>query len=127
AMLPSYLGRYRRADEATKAVIAARVNMPAAYLLAANTGDVFAMRTYAMHLRETAANAAELTESTRWLAQAAEGGDTTAMAEFGYALAFGIGTPADPDNARLWLERAADSGSEKAQAITSLISLQDGT
>ncbi len=127
ALLPAYLGRYRRADPATQAVISAKVNMPDAYLLAANSGDVFAMRTYAMHLRETAANAADLSESTRWLSQAAEGGDTTAMAEFGYALAFGIGTPAAPDDALIWLERAADSGSEKARAITSLINLQDGT
>lgn len=126
-MLPSYLGRYRGADADTQAVIAAQVDIPAAHLLAANSGDVFAMRIYAMHLRETATNAADVTESTRWLSQAAEGGETTAMAEFGYALAFGIGTPVDPDNARLWLERAAEAGSEKAQAITSLMRLQDGT
>ena len=127
SVLPGYLGRYRRADSATQAVIAAKVDMPAAYRIAANSGDVFAMRTYAMHLRETAATAADLTQSTQWLAQAAEGGDTTAMAEFGYALAFGIGIPAEPDDALIWLERAADNGSEKARAITSLINLQDGT
>ena len=121
SVLPGYLGRYRRADSATQAVIAAKVDMPAAYRIAANSGDVFAMRTYAMHLRETAATAADLTQSTQWLAQAAEGGDTTAMAEFGYALAFGIGIPAEPDDALIWLERAADNGSEKARAITSLI------
>lgn len=127
SVLPGYLGRYRRTDEETQALIAAQVDMPAAYLAAANSGDVFAMRTYAMYLRETASTATDLATSTEWLAQAAEGGDTTAMTEFGYALAFGLGIAPDPEGAMIWLERAAESGSEKARAITSLLNLEDGT
>ena len=126
-VLTAYLSRYRRASPETRQALAAVVDMPAAHRLAAESGDVFAMRTYAMYLRETAQTAGDLTASTDWLSQAAAGGDTTAMAEFGYALAFGIGTAPDPDEAVAWLQRAAANGSQKAQAITALLNMQDGT
>ncbi|MEL6838254.1 MAG: tetratricopeptide repeat protein [Pseudomonadota bacterium] len=127
SVLEGYLGRYRRADATAQAAVDAHIDMPEIYLTAASRGDVFAMRTYALHLRETAATAGDLTESTDWLSRAAEGGDTTAMAELGYALAFGLGTAPDPQAALVWLEKAAAAGSEKANAITSLLNLQDGT
>ncbi|MEJ6402665.1 tetratricopeptide repeat protein [Yoonia sp. 2307UL14-13] len=126
-VLEGYLGRYRRADPVAQAAIDQFIDMPEIYRVAAENGDVFAMRAYAVHLRDNASVAADLVDATTWMNRAAEGGDTTAMAEFGYALAFGIGTEPDPDAALIWLERAAENGSEKARAITSLINLGDGS
>lgn len=127
SVLEGYLGRYRRADPLAQAAIGAEVDMPGIYLTAANNDDVFAMRTYAMHLRDNASAAQDLITSTDWLVRAAEGGDTTAMAELGYALAFGLGTAPDPQAALVWLEKAAANGSVKASAITSLLNLEDGS
>ncbi len=127
SVLEGYLGRYRRADPTAQAAVDTHIDMPAIYLTAAENGDVFAMRTYALHLRENAASAQDLATSTAWLSQAAEGGDTTAMAELGHALAFGLGVEPDPQAALVWLEKAAANGSEKAIAITSLLNLRDGT
>lgn len=125
--LGKFLGVYRASEESAQAEIARQVDMPSIYLAAAETGDIFSMRSYALYLRENAASGADLTASTQWLNRAAEGGDTTAMAEFGYALAFGIGTDADLDTAINWLERAAANGSEKAAAITALLQLSEDT
>ncbi|KJZ19332.1 tetratricopeptide repeat protein [Loktanella sp. S4079] len=127
AYLNRFLGVYRGAPDQAKAEIEARLDMPEVYLTAANAGDVFSMRAYAMFLRETAANNQELATSTEWLLRAAEGGDTAAMAELGYALAFGIGTEADLDSAVSWLKRAAANGSEKAATITALLNLSEDT
>ncbi|MDX8354908.1 hypothetical protein [Cognatiyoonia sp. IB215182] len=126
-VLEGYLARYRRADPVAQAAIGANIDMPEIYLTAANNGDVFAMRTYAMYLRDNAAAAQDLATSTDWLVRAAEGGDTTAMAELGYALAFGLGTAPNPQEALVWLEKAAANGSVKASAITSLLNLEDGS
>jgi len=127
AHLTRFLGVYRGANDDAKAEIESRLDMPQVYLTAANSGDVFSMRAYALHLRENAANNVELATSTEWLERAAEGGDTTAMAEFGYALAFGIGTEANLESAVSWLERAAANGSEKAATITALLNISEDT
>ncbi|WP_106746443.1 tetratricopeptide repeat protein [Yoonia maritima] len=127
AYLNRFLGAYRGANDEVKAEIESRLDMPQVYMVAAESGDIFSMRTYALYLRENAANTTDLATSTEWLARAAEGGDTTAMAELGYALAFGIGTEADLDNAVVWLERAAANGSDKAATITALLNLNEDT
>jgi TPR repeat protein len=127
AVLNVLLGRYRRADPSAKAVIDTALDMPAIYLAAAQSGDVFSMRAYAVHLRETATGGDDLTTSTAWFQRAAQGGDVTAMAKYGYALAFGIGTHADLDAAVVWLEQAADAGSAKAASITTLLNLNEDT
>jgi TPR repeat protein len=121
------LGRYRRADPSAKAVIDNMLDMPSIYLVAAQSGDVFSMRAYAVHLRDTATGGDDLNTSTAWFERAAQGGDVTAMAEYGYALAFGIGTDANLDAAVIWLEQAADAGSAKAASITSLLNLNEDT
>ena len=124
-MLASYLSRYRGADDAVKAEIEARLDMPVLYRTAAANGDIYSMRAYGQYLQETAEDADTLAESTDWLRKAAEGGDTTAMAEYGEALAFGIGTQANPAEAVTWLEKAAAGGSRKATEITALIRLSE--
>jgi TPR repeat protein len=121
------LVRYRNADPSAKAVIDNMLDMPSIYLVAAQSGDVFSMRAYAVHLRDTATGGDDLNTSTAWFERAAQGGDVTAMAEYGYALAFGIGTDANLDAAVIWLEQAADAGSAKAASITSLLNLNEDT
>lgn len=125
--LARFLSRYRRADEAAQATIDGFLDMPAVFEISAQSGDVYSMRAYAMHLRDNAGNADDLIQSTEWLARAAEGGDTTAMAEYGYSLAFGIGAEADLPAALGWLEQAAENGSTKAAAITALLNIDGDT
>jgi TPR repeat protein len=124
--LSGYLARYRRAEAAAKNALEVRLDMPEAYRVAAGSGNVVAMRTYAMHLRDSAQNAQGIAISTQWLGRAAEGGDTNAMVEYGYALAFGIGVEVDTANAVYWLDQAAQAGSEKANELTKLLKLKDG-
>jgi len=121
------LGRYRKAPDAVRAAVEARLHLPEIYLAAARYGDIYSMRAYGQYLQDKAETGAELAQSTEWLRKAAEGGDTTAMAEYGEALAFGIGTEADPDAAIAWLERAAAGGSRTATAITQLVRLSQGS
>lgn len=124
-LLQRLLGRYRSADPAAKEVIDAELDMPSIYRVAAETGDIFSMRAYAVYLRDVASTPDDLTASTQWFERAAQGGDVTAMAEYGYALAFGIGTKADLERAIIWLEQAAEAGSEKASTITALLNLTE--
>jgi hypothetical protein len=125
-LLAGYLGRYRKADDATQSAIAKTLDIPELYRVAASGGDVYSMRSYGQYLMANATGPADLTSATDWLRQAAEWGDATAMADYGEALAFGIGVPADPVQATVWLERASDGGSHKAGEITRLIRLSRG-
>ncbi|WP_386679132.1 tetratricopeptide repeat protein [Loktanella sp. R86503] len=125
-LLAGYLGRFRKTDETTQTAIAASLDVPELYRVAASSGDVYSMRSYGQYLMANAAGPADLTSATDWLRQAAEWGDATAMADYGEALAFGIGVPANPVEAISWLERASDGGSAKAAEITRLIRLSRG-
>ncbi|WP_422049404.1 hypothetical protein [Shimia sp.] len=124
--LSAYLGRYRRADGQVKSVLEARLDLPQIQRVAAETGDIFAMRSYGVYLRETAEGASDLSASTLWLKRAAEGGDVTAMADYGQALAFGIGTEPDLGAAKQWLAAAAEQGNQKAGEIIRLVALSAG-
>ena len=125
--LGRFLSRYRSADTSAQEAIDGLLDMPAVYEVSARSGDIYSMRVYAMHLRDNAANADDLIQSTEWLARAAEGGDTAAMAEYGYSLAFGIGAEADLPTALDWLQQAAENGSTKAAAITALLNIDGDT
>ncbi|MDO6591928.1 hypothetical protein DS901_12615 [Loktanella sp. D2R18] len=117
------LSGFRSADIQAQQVIESRLDMPQIYRMSAELGDIYAMRSYALYLRDNAANSAEVAESTDWLRRSAEAGNTGAMVDFGNALAFGIGTQPDRDNAIIWLSRAAENGSEKAAELTALLNL----
>ena len=126
-VLERLLGRYRAASKDTRDVIDGQLDMPQVFLVAAESGDPFAMRAYAQFRRETAAGAEDLAASTHWFEQAAILGDARSMEEYGYALAFGIGIEADTDGARQWLARAAEAGSERAMELILLINLSEET
>ncbi len=122
-LLSAFLGRYRRAEEPLKTEVQAILDMPNIYRIAAESGDIYSMRNYGMHLRDSAPDAATLALSTEWLGKAAEGGDVTAMAEYGQALAFGWGAEADLPTAIKWLSQAEERGSKNAKQIMSLVRL----
>lgn len=125
-LLSAFLGRFRRAEAPLKTEVQAILDMPDIYRVAAESGDIYSMRNYGMHLREEAPDAQTLQMSTEWLRKAAEGGDVTAMAEYGQALAFGWGIDADLPNAITWLSQAEERGSKNAAKIMGLVRISDG-
>ncbi|RVT82578.1 sel1 repeat family protein [Rhodobacteraceae bacterium CCMM004] len=125
-LIAGYLPTVAAADPAVRALFDARIDMPEASRLAAESGDPASMRLHALALRARAADGAALADAMAWLRRAAEAGDVNAMTDLGQAYAFGIGVAADRAQALIWLERAADRGSSKAEEITHLVQLSGG-
>ncbi|GIT91563.1 hypothetical protein JANAI62_20200 [Jannaschia pagri] len=121
--LASYLAGYRSAKAPVQAQIAAQIDIPTAYRVAADSGDPTAMRNHGLHLRETAEGPEALVQAMVWLHRAAEAGDAEAMVAYGQALAFGIGVDPDRTQAVAWLDRAAARGSDEASDLIRLIGL----
>ena len=117
------LGRLRGSTEAVKLAVNAKVDIRAQYQRAADSGDPAAMREFGRMMRDTATQAAEITEATEWMRRAAEKGDVAAMYEVAQAFAFGIGIPADRDAAHRWMDAAAQNGHERAADMLAIMNL----
>ncbi|MBS0123410.1 tetratricopeptide repeat protein [Thetidibacter halocola] len=126
ATAPWVLTGYRKADDAIRSAVAARIDMRAVYGHAARAGDPLAAHEYGMLLRREARGQADLAESLRWLRSAAEAGQDESMVELAFALGFGIGTLRDPTEAMGWLQRARTAGNPRANEMAALISVTGG-
>ncbi|MDC0738700.1 tetratricopeptide repeat protein [Cognatishimia sp. SS12] len=122
-LLSALLGRFRRADQSVQRALAEELDVPAIFRVAAEAGDIYAMRGYGQMLRDQAETPSDLAVAMGWLQRAAEGGDVTAMSEYGQALALGLGVPAQPDAALKWLARAAEHGQTEAAEIMRLVAV----
>jgi TPR repeat protein len=118
------LSAFRRAGDAVRAAVEARIDMRPILLAAANRGDAAAVRDFGLFLRDTATSTAELQEALRWIEEAAAAGDTAAMTAWGEALAFGLGVAPDRAAALTWLERAERAGDMDAARLARLLRLE---
>jgi TPR repeat protein len=118
------LSAFRRAGDAVRAAVEARIDMRPILLAAANRGDAAAVRDFGLFLRDTATSTAELQEALRWIEEAAAAGDTAAMTAWGEALAFGLGVAPDRAAALTWLERAERAGDMDAAQLARLLRLE---
>ena len=116
------LDQYHGADRRVRRELDQRLDIRAAYEVAAEQGVNSAQYELGMLLRSGAKTHTDLATSASWLLRAAEAGHTGAMVEYGRALGLGIGLDADPEFALIWLQKAHDLGNRQAKPLISLLS-----
>jgi TPR repeat protein len=112
--LPAALSRLRTATPEIKEIAYQKIDQASLYLTAAKSGNPVAMREYAIILRDTAKNSADILQSTDWLRKASNAGDAEAMIILADALVFGVGTAPSRDEAITWLQKASNTGNAEA-------------
>lgn len=111
------ISRLSKENDAIKAIAYQTIRPVDIYRKAADAGDPIGMREYGLMLRDVAKSADVVTESTMWLARAAQAGDGRAMVEYAETLAYGIGIEQAPEQALVWLEKAAALGFKDADRL----------